>query len=268
MADEAGTFTVFLRDPGNALDERVIGALAAVRGVKALDVRKHLVECNGVLADDLERPQAAALVGALKKHGITTHTWSNDKVLRFPDPMRVGAAKPIPEGWSWRTEERTGDTPARAWLPVPWENLIYIAWARVRESETITEATVVPGDVHFVGMRGAARGSPRVEHKKKERLTKNQYIDFFAIHPAMHLRIDPMRFAFAGVLGKPAVSRHENICALVRGMIGKAPRVVLDPSIDDLLDGNPQTNLDLPSKRAYGLYLLWHIQMAFRKRRE
>ncbi len=91
----------------------------------------------------------------------------------------------------------------------------------------------------------------------------NQYLDLFAIHPARHFRINPRKFAYASILPKIKSTSHENLTALVAVLGVGAKRLKIDPSIRDLMDGNPQTNLDLPSARADRLDLLWHIQMAF-----
>jgi len=277
MGEEVETFTVFLKNPKHAENKRVAQALAGIRGVTVIDVRKHLRACCGVVAEKLNERKALALGEFLNKQGFPTVVFPDADVLRFPPPILVDRGRRLGDGISFRTDERVGEMPQGSWIEIKWENLIYMAWARVRETERYRTSDVetryaadrglgmMGAYAVGYGAAGAASRSHHVVHKTGERQVKNQYLDFFAIHPATHLRINPQEFAYATVLPKLKRTSHENLMALVAMLGTCAERVLLDPSIRDLMDGNPRTNLDLPSPRAYEFYLLWNVQMSFRE---
>ena len=268
MAVGEATYTVFLRDPALARDARTAKALARSRGVTVIDVRKHLKECSGVVEERVSGARAEALRRDLAGSGVGAAVFPDSEVMRFPEAVRINNARLKGEGFEVQTTERHGKVTAGSWLPVAWKDLIYLAWARVREAEKVHRYNVeaVQGPAVSFGMYGGG-GTYRnweVVREEKEEQRRTNYLDLFAIRPPRHFRISHRGFAFAGILKKVCLTSHLNLVALVGLCRENARRLVMDPSIRDLLDGNPSTCLNLGSPRAYELYLLWHIQMAFK----
>lgn len=267
MGAEEATYTVFLRDAALATDDRAAKALARSRGVTVIDVRKHLKECSGVVEEKVSASRAEGLRQALEGVGVGAVVFPDSEVMRFPEAIGIDNARHKGEGFEVRTRERHGKVTAGSWLPVVWKDLIYLAWARVRETEKVHRynvETVQGPSVSFGMYGGGTYRNWEVVREEKEEWRRTNYLDLFVIRPPRHFRIAHRRFAFAGILKKVSPTSHLNLVALVGLFRGHAPGLVMDPSIRDLLDGNPATSLKLSSPRAYELYLLWHIQTTFR----
>ena len=151
MSDQAQTYSVFLENPVHANHKRVAQAVAGLSGVTVIDVRKYLRDCCGVVAEKLDERKAFALGEFLNKQGFPAVVLSDADVLRFPPPILVNSGRRTSDGIALRCGERVDETPAGTWIEAKWDDLIYLAWARVREQERYRTSEVKHGGAAFGG---------------------------------------------------------------------------------------------------------------------
>ncbi|MFH0964839.1 MAG: hypothetical protein V2A58_12630 [Planctomycetota bacterium] len=272
MSAEQETWSVFLRDPRLVADPRLAAVLARSRGLTLVDVRRDLGECWGVIEENASEERARALVADLAAQEIAAILFPDREVLRFPAAVPVRGARRTEKALALRLAEGDEDLASGSWVSVAWTDLVYCAWARVAETEEVDEFRLSPfgRDASVWDAREVAEYSAGVmpTREKRARQIRRDYLDFLAILPPRHFRIDPFHFAYASLLGKLAPTAYQNFIALVQLIRAYAGNLVADRSIAQLLDGDPHTTLSLPSLRAYDLYLLWNIQMAFKGPRD
>lgn len=243
-----------LREAQSEMDvEKASEALAPILGRACSDVQKDLRVSPGILAVGLSEPLALEALKKLRGQGTRVFALPHSKLVGLPPAVELRHGKVLPDGFLFEAAHRR--------ILAPWNEIVWFDSARVKTEKRVKVTEIKTPTVSYRG----ARSSFGVTRKSRSQLEWEEFFEALCGKPWVRFRVDKARFGYAQT-GLPVhPTRENNFLALVVTFKTRCTNAVEGPGIGPLFDGRPETRRSALSMRAYENYLLWQVQLLFRK---
>ena len=274
----ADTYCVIDRDALSVPVAAAGRAIAKVTGKVAYDVTRELNKRVGILASGITQERADQIVGTLSQSSISAFSIPESDIVRFPEPVFLKVARLNGDALDISDLLNAAGNRIDA-VRVPYKNIILVATGLVRteikkkvtETKTSSLASRGIGTAAMLGLGVPSLSAiiPRPSSGKQETriVRKSHYdhcLDFFAVEPGHHLRLNASTFNFTQTGLDVQLSSLANLAHFIKNFAPRCEQAFVDPSIRHVLDGTPQTNLKFNTLGQYDAYLSWRIQLLYR----
>ena len=246
-------------------------AVARATGRVLFDVTRDLQNRVGVLAVGLTRDEADRAVGCLSQARVSAFTLRESELVQFPDPVFLETAR-LGEDALEVADLRDGRNMRLGAVNVPYPDIICLATACVRrrteekygqdDPDWILNPGLCSSDFHDGASINAAYQFT-IKPRTRTLWHSDHFLDFFAVKPAHHLRLNAATFNFTQTGMKLQPTSIGNLVEFIQALAPMCEQAEIDPSVRHILDGNPLTNLRCSSTAQYDAYLSWRIQLLY-----
>ena len=262
----SGRYAVLLRDAQSFNVVAASKVYAEIAGMAIAQASRKIRDCGGIIDKSLTEKKADILAGRLTAGGMPAFVMPAADLAEFPEAELCRKGSKTENGFFLEKPDVSDGRRIIKRFRIIADNIMVVVCGRVREKEKYKETEVHREVSSYMGA-GCGMSGPvvrtAVKTVTKERDVFKYYLDICAIEPTAHCRIAMDTFAFRSFGLGLAPTKFQNFANLAGWVKSIATQAFVDKSIMLVLDGDPKTNLNVPSMKAYDNYIFWATQMAY-----